>query len=86
MANYKVEVSKSAEKSLFKLPKESICKIVKAMEGLSIDPYPAGCRKLAGEKSTFRVRVQIYRIIYEVHDALVLVKILKVGHRKDVYR
>lgn len=86
MASYKVEVSKSAEKTLFGLPKAVIPKIIAAMESLTNDPFPVGCRRLSGEHSTFRIRVQVYRIIYEVHKNIILVRVLKIGHRKDVYR
>lgn len=86
MGNYRVEVSASAEKTLFRLPKEVVAKIVVALQGLAVDPYPAGCRKLTGHKTTYRIRVGVYRIIYEVHHEFILVKVLKIGHRKDVYR
>lgn len=86
MAKYRVEVVRSAEKTLFSLPKPFIPKIVEAIQGLANNPYPTGCRKLAGQKSTFRIRVHVYRIIYEVYADLILIKVLKIGHRKDVYR
>lgn len=86
MGNYRVEISASAEKVLFKLPKEIIAKITTAIQFLEINPRPMGCRKLSGEKNTYRIRVSTYRIIYEIHDDLILVKVLKVGHRKDVCR
>ncbi len=86
MEKYRVELTRSAEKTLFKLPKQVIPKIVVVLKALAFNPYPLGCRKLSGQKNTFRVRVQVYRIIYEVHEGLILVKVLKIGHRKDVYR
>lgn len=86
MAKYKIEVVRSAEKTLQSLPKAFIPKIIKVIQDLADQPYPAGCRKLAGQRDTFRIRVNVYRIIYEVHDDLILIKVLKIGHRKDVYR
>ena len=86
MEKYRVELVRSAEKTLSRLPKETIVKIAAALKGLAINPYPDGCRKLAGQTNTFRIRINVYRIIYEVHDDLVLVKVLKIGHRKDIYR
>lgn len=86
MAKYRVELTHSAEKTLFKLPKTVLPKILSALQGLAFDPFPAGCRKLSGEQNTFRIRVQNYRIIYEVHPEIILVKVLKIGHRKDIYR
>jgi mRNA interferase RelE/StbE len=86
MAKYRVELTRSAEKTLFKLPKAVLPKILAALQGLAFDPFPAGCRKLSGEQDTFRIRVQNYRIIYEVYSEMILVKVLKIGHRKDIYR
>jgi len=86
MAKYRIEVVRSAEKTLFSIPKPFVSKIIKAIENLADNPYPAGCRKFVGQKDTFRIRVNVYRIIYEVHDDLILIKVLKIGHRKDVYR
>lgn len=86
MGNYRIEISSSAEKTLFKLPRGIVPKIIAAIQSLGLDPRPMGCRKLSGEKDTYRIRVSVYRILYEIHDDLILVKVLKIGHRKDVYR
>ena len=86
MASYSVEISRSAEKALFKLPKKIIPKVIGAIKGLEFDPYPAGCRKLSGESRTYRIRVSHYRIIYEVFEKRILIKVLKIGNRKDIYR
>lgn len=86
MTKYKIIVTQTAEKALYKLPKKIIPKILGAIQALSMNPYPTACRKLTGEKDTFRIRVQNYRIIYEIHGATIEIKILKIGHRKDVYR
>lgn len=86
MEKYKVEVARSAEKVLFQLPKEAVLKITAAIQQLAVEPRPASCRKLSGQHDTYRIRVGVYRIIYEVHDDVIVVKVLKIGHRKDVYR
>lgn len=86
MASYRIEISRSAEKALFKLPKKILPKVIAALKGLEFDPYPTGCRKLSGEQNTFRIRVSNYRIIYEVFEKRILIKVLKIGHRKDIYR
>jgi len=83
---YRLVVTQTAEKALYKLPKKIVPKILGAIQALSLNPYPFGCRKLAGEHDTFRIRVQTYRIIYEVHETTIEIKVLKIGHRKDVYR
>lgn len=86
MAKYKIFITRSAEKALKKIPKSKITKILAAISGLSFDPYPLGARKLTGYSNIFRIRVQNYRIIYEIIDDKVIIKILKTGHRRDVYR
>lgn len=86
MEKYKVEVAASAEKTLWKLPKAMISRVTQSLQALSLNPRPAGCRKLSGEENTYRIRIGVYRVIYEIHDQLILIKVLKIGHRKDIYR
>lgn len=86
MASYKIEITASAEKSLKKIPKKDIAKIVEAIQVLAISPFPEGCRKLKGEKDIYRVRQGNYRIIYEIFDKKLIVLILKIGHRKEIYK
>lgn len=86
MGKYRIEISRSAEKVLARLPKQVIPRIVAAIQNLAVDPRPFGCRKLTGQKNVFRIRVQVYRILYEIHDELILIQVLKIGHRKDVYQ
>lgn len=86
MAKYNIVVAQSADKALHQLPKEVIPKIVTAIQNLADNPYPVGCRKMAGEENVFRIRVQNYRIIYEIHKKTITIVVLKIGHRKDVYR
>ena len=86
MANYKIVITETAERALYRLPKKIVPKIVAAIQSLTINPYPSGCRKLSGEQDTFRIRLGTYRIIYEIYKSTIEIKILKIGHRKDVYR
>lgn len=86
MANYSIQVSSSAEKSLKKLPKGDLLKVTQMIQKLAIDPFPKGCRKLQGEEDVFRVRWGTYRVIYQVEGKKLIVLILKIGHRKDIYR
>ena len=86
MANYKIEVTSTAEKSLKKIPKKDIQKIVEAIQVLAISPFPEGCRNLKGEEDAYRVREGKYRIIYEVIDNKLIVLVLKIGNRKDFYK
>jgi len=86
MAKYELLISQSAEKTLKRLPKKDTARVVATIEKLAIDPRPQGCRKLSGEVNTYRVRVGVYRIIYEIGDQLLRILILKIGNRKDIYR
>lgn len=86
MVKYKISLSLSAEKKLKKLPKKDVSKIVVAIQSLALDPYPEGCRKLSGEENTYRIRQGLYRIIYEVHKNKLVILVLKLGHRKDIYK
>ena len=86
MAHYRVEVSRTAEKQLRKLKAPDQGRVVHALMGLADDPHPPGSRKLSGYSDVFRIRVGVYRILYSVEGRRLIVIILKIGHRKDVYR
>ena len=86
MAKYKVVISSSAEKILKKIPQKEVKRIVVAIERLSEHPFPVGSKKLSGYENVFRIRIGTYRIIYEVEGQKLLILILKIGHRKDIYR
>ena len=86
MEKYKVVISSSAEKSLKKIPKKDVQHIVVAMERLAMHPFPVGSRKLSGYEKIFRIRIGKYRVIYEVEGQKLLILVLKIGHRKDIYR
>jgi mRNA interferase RelE/StbE len=82
---YQVFVNPKVEKTLSNLDKKTSIKIRDRIRELAIDPRLMGAIKLSGEKNTYRTRVGDYRIIYEIYDEKVLVLIIKIGHRKDVY-
>ena len=86
MPSYRVEVSVTAERQLRKLPRGDQVRLVRTMQALSVDPRPPGCRKLSGYDDVFRVRVGRYRVLYEIEDRRLVIIVLKVGDRKDVYR
>lgn len=83
--SYEVRLSNRAEKQLIRLPKESYERILTALLALEKDPRPRGSRKLKGQ-SGYRLRVGDYRSIYEIDDAMRVVTIIRVGHRRDIYR
>jgi len=86
MRQYRVEYSPAAKKELAKTPNKVTERIVAAVRQLAENPRPRGCKKLEGETDMYRIRVGNYRVIYTVSDEAVTVLILRVGHRKDVYR
>lgn len=86
MDSYKIEWKQSAKKELRKLEKTAIPRIIKVVEDLSLDPHPVGCRKLQGSERLYRVRVGDYRVVYSVENEVLLVEIIRVRHRKDIYR
>ena len=83
---YQVEVVESAKRSLRKVESLYIKKIMERIDFLQFDPRHPGCIKMSGCQNTYRTRVGKYRIIYEIYDNKVLVIVVNIGHRKDVYR
>ena len=85
MAEYSIFFKKSVWKDFEYIPKNDLKKILKAIKSLVKDPRPPGCRKLSGQER-YRLRQGRYRIIYSIQDDELTVWIVKVGHRKDIYR
>ena len=87
MARYSVRIKTSAVKEIKAIPtKRERQRIVNRISALADDPRPLGCQKLAGGENRFRVRQGRYRIVYSVEDSELIVEVVRVGHRKDVYR
>lgn len=85
MDSYKIEWKRSAVKELKHLPKQEIARMLEAVERLARDRYPSGVRKLAGSEHSYRIRVGDYRIIYNILSKTLIIEIIRVGHRKNVY-
>lgn len=85
MASYEIVFKKSVARDLRELPREDVRRILNRIRLLAEDPRPAGCQKLSGG-DRYRVRQGAYRIVYGIEDARLVVMIVKVGHRRDVYR
>ncbi|HEY5296856.1 MAG TPA: type II toxin-antitoxin system RelE/ParE family toxin [Verrucomicrobiae bacterium] len=83
---YRVFLERAAEKDLARLSSEVHDRIVIAIRGLASDPRPPGCRKLAGSKHDWRIRVGDYRAVYEIADEIRIVRVNRVRHRREVYR
>lgn len=86
MAKYKIEISATAERQLKKLPIRDRPRIVRAVVALAEDPYPRGARKLSGYKDVLRIRVGVYRILYSVERGRLTIIVLKISHRRDIYK
>ncbi|MAL96287.1 MAG: type II toxin-antitoxin system mRNA interferase toxin, RelE/StbE family [Haliea sp.] len=85
MASYKLRFRKSVSRDLRRLPASDIQRILRKIELLADDPRPRGCEKLSGLER-YRVRQGVYRIVYEIDDGTVIVTVVKVGHRRHIYR
>ena len=86
MASYRIAWKNSAKKELKRLDRTVIPKIIAAAESLAADPHPSGHKKLQGSEHTYRIRIGDYRVVYSIEDQILLIEIIKVGHRKKVYK
>jgi len=85
MAAYSIFFKDSVQKDFDGIPKKDLRKILSRIKVLGVDPRPQGCEKLTGE-DRYRLRQGRYRILYSVEDDKRTVTVVKVGHRKDIYR
>jgi mRNA interferase RelE/StbE len=85
-ATYRIELTPAATRALRKLATEVSRRIARKIDALATQPRPADARKLEGEEGLYRVRVGDYRIIYSVHDDVLLVLVVRIGHRSDIYK
>ena len=83
--SYSLRIKKSADRELRAIPQPDLGRIVRRIQGLAQGPHPAGHEKLSGQ-DRYRVRQGDYRIVYAVDDAAKAVEIVKIGHRREVYR
>lgn len=83
---YSISYSSSAAKALRKLDRATARRLLQAIERLAGEPRPPGCVQLKGGDGELRIRVGDYRIVYDVEDEQLVVLVLRVGHRREVYR
>ncbi|MBI4649639.1 MAG: type II toxin-antitoxin system RelE/ParE family toxin [Bacteroidia bacterium] len=83
---YTIVYKKGVDKQLEELPKKEYFRITKKILGLAENPRPYGCEKLKGNMDEYRIRSGNYRIIYTIADEILIVTIIKIAHRKSVYR
>ena len=85
MAKYRIKIKSSAVKELEKIPKKDLKRLTKRILSLSDNPRPRGCEKLSAQEK-YRLRQGNYRIIYSIEDEILIVYVVKIGHRKEVYK
>ena len=85
MASYRIVFKRSVAKDLRRIPNKDVQRVLKRINALADEPRPAGVEKLTGDE-IYRLRQGNYRILYTIEDDVITVTIVKVGHRRDVYR
>jgi mRNA interferase RelE/StbE len=83
---YRVDIARRALKALATLPRRDQQRVRAALDLLAEQPRPPGCVALVGEPHAFRVRVGDFRIVYEVFDDRLVVQVIRIGHRRNIYR
>ena len=83
---YEVYLERSAENDIKRLPASIFHRIIPQIKTLAENPRPSGCRKIAGSKNDWRIRISDYRIIYEIDEKAKAVRVMRVRHRREVYR
>ena len=86
MESYTITWRKSTKKDLRKIPEVDVLEILAAVEALAGNPFPIGSMKLSGTQDVHRIRVGKYRVIYDVMGKELVIEVIRVAHRKDVYR
>ena len=85
MGLYNLVVKRSVAKDLKAIPKKDVKRIISAIRGLASEPRPPGAKKLSGQ-DRYRIRQGNYRILYTIEDKKLIVCVVRVGNRRDVYR
>jgi mRNA interferase RelE/StbE len=86
MDSFRIEFARSATKDLRAIDRQWIPRIITAIENLANDPMPVGSKKLVGSDHSYRIRVGDYRVVYEILNSKLVVSVIRVRHRRDVYR
>ncbi len=86
MAEYRIEFSRRADRQLRSLRRPLQTRVAAAIETLASNPRGAGAKPLAGLQDLWRIRVGAYRIVYAIEDDVLVVLVVKIGHRREVYR
>ena len=83
---YAIEFRPSSRKELTNLPQRDQVRVARTIDTLADNPRPQGTKKLEGANELYRLRVGDYRVIYQIQDAVLVVLVVRIGHRRDVYR
>ncbi len=83
---YEIQFTPAAERNLRKLPRHIIPIVERKIDGLATNPRPKGVEKMQGEGNLYRIRSGDYRILYTIEDRKLIVVVVKIGNRRDVYR
>jgi mRNA interferase RelE/StbE len=83
---YRVEIDTKAAREIRALPRQNQQRLTSKIQSLADNPRPPGCVKLSGGSNLWRIRVGVYRIVYQIQDDRLLITVVRVGHRRDVYR
>lgn len=83
---YRIKIAKSAFSRLKQLSEDIKTRLIKTINGLSTNPRPNNRVPIKGKKNAYRIRKGNYRIIYTINDDILLILIIRIGHRKDIYR
>lgn len=85
-SRYTVEVKRSAQKAFSALPSDVQKQIAEKLLSLETNPFQPGCKKISGRANTWRIRAGSYRIVYEVRENVLIVIVIRIGHRREIYR
>ena len=83
---HKVYLERAAERDLKRLSAEDFQRVISHIKGLAENPRPTGCRKITGSERDWRIRIADYRVIYEIDDKAMAVRVMRVRHRREAYR
>jgi mRNA interferase RelE/StbE len=83
---YSIKIKKNVKKLLFRLPNNIVKKVSNKIDTLSENPRPVGCKKITNTINKYRIRIGNYRILYSINDDILIIEVIKIAHRKDIYR
>ena len=86
VGSYRIEFAPRAEREFHALSRDVQRRLAPRIDSLGRDPRPRGAKKMAGEDELYRLRVGDYRVLYQIRDRLLVVLVVTIGHRREVYR